>query len=69
VDRHRLPRTIQNVDTAWGSVRMKVATLPDGELRAAPEYEDCRRLSEARDVPLQVLYDAALNAWQARGGA
>jgi uncharacterized protein (DUF111 family) len=56
------------VTTAWGTIRLKVATLPDGDQRAAPEYEDCRRLSEDRDVPLQVLYDAAINAWQARGG-
>jgi hypothetical protein len=57
------------VNTAWGAVRVKVATLPDGEQRAAPEYEDCRRLSEDRGLPLQTLYDAALTAWHTRGPA
>ncbi len=64
LDRHHLPRTLVSVDTAWGPVRVKVATLPDGEQRAAPEYEDCRRISEARDVPIGVLYEAALGAWR-----
>jgi hypothetical protein len=68
-DRHRLTRETVTVDTAWGSIRMKIATLPDGEWRASPEYEDCRRLSEARDVPLQTLYDAALTAWHSHGGS
>jgi pyridinium-3,5-bisthiocarboxylic acid mononucleotide nickel chelatase len=68
LNRHRLARETITVTTAWGTIRLKVATLPDGEQRAAPEYEDCRRLSDERDVPLQVLYDAAINAWQARGG-
>ncbi|MDZ7669128.1 MAG: nickel pincer cofactor biosynthesis protein LarC [Gammaproteobacteria bacterium] len=63
VDRHHLARETITVDTAWGPVRVKVATLPDGERRGAPEYEDCRRISEARDVSLAVLYEAALAAW------
>jgi pyridinium-3,5-bisthiocarboxylic acid mononucleotide nickel chelatase len=64
VDRHRLERDTVTVETPWGAVPVKVATLPDGEQRAAPEYEDCRRLSEAHDVPLQTLYQAALSGWR-----
>jgi hypothetical protein len=69
VDRHRLTRETVSVDTAWGPIHLKVATLPDGTQRASPEYEDCRRLSDAREVPLQTLYDAAVAAWHAGGVA
>ena len=64
VDRYRLERQVEQVQTAWGPVRVKAATLPDGSRRAAPEFEDCRQLSEASGVPLQTLYDAALAAWR-----
>ena len=67
VDRYRLERRVEQVETAWGPVRVKEATLPDGSRRAAPEFEDCRQLSEASGVALQTLYDAALAAW--RGGS
>jgi pyridinium-3,5-bisthiocarboxylic acid mononucleotide nickel chelatase len=68
VDRHHLPRETHSVETAWGMLRIKVATLPDGSRKAAPEYEDCRRLSEQHDVSLQDLYDAGLAAWRSRSG-
>ncbi|MEQ8857784.1 MAG: nickel pincer cofactor biosynthesis protein LarC [Pseudomonadales bacterium] len=64
LDRHHLPRTQITVQTAWGPVRVKVATLPDGEQRAAPEYEDCRRISEARDLAMSIVYEAVLTAWR-----
>ncbi len=66
VDRHHLERRVEQVDTVWGPVRVKVATLLDGSRRAAPEFEDCRRLSEVSGVPLQTLYDASLAAWRDR---
>jgi len=57
--RQCLPRTTEAVETRFGSVRVKVAHLPDGTTRAAPEYEDCRRLAETHGVPLQEVYRAA----------
>jgi uncharacterized protein (TIGR00299 family) protein len=59
VTRSCLPRSSQQVNTPYGPVRIKVAHLPTGETRAAPEYEDCRRLAEAHGVPLQEVYRAA----------
>jgi uncharacterized protein (TIGR00299 family) protein len=57
--RHCLARTIHTVETPYGSVRVKVAGLGDGQVKAAPEYEDCRRLAEASGVPLREVYRAA----------
>lgn len=69
VTRHHLPRELVNVTTSWGPIRLKVATLPDGSRRAAPEFEDCRRISETSGVPLQTLYEAALRAWREPTGS
>jgi len=56
VERRRLPREIREVQTRYGAARVKVAFADGRVLRAAPEYEDCRRLAEANGVPLrQVL--------------
>ena len=48
--------------TPWGEVSVKVATLPDGSERAAPEYEDCARLAHEHNVPLQRVMQAAQSA-------
>ena len=68
VDRHRLPRRSVTVDTVWGPVRVKIAVLPDGGERVSPEFEDCRRISDAHDVPLSTVYQAALAARLSDGG-
>ena len=43
-------------------VAVKVATLPDGSERAAPEYEDCARLAREHNVPLQRVMQTAQSA-------
>ena len=59
VTRHCLARTTHTVETLYGPVRVKVATWGDGQAKAAPEYEDCRRLAEASRAPLREVYRAA----------
>ena len=58
MDRYCLPREMVTVETRFGSVAAKVAQLPDGRRRVAPEYEDCRRVAEAHGVPLWEVYRA-----------
>ena len=60
VERRCLERTSETVETPYGLVRVKVATLPDGTTKCAPEYEDCKRAAEAHNVPLRMVYEAAL---------
>lgn len=62
VERHCLARSIETVETAYGPVRVKVARWGEGQAKAAPEYEDCRRLAEAQGVPLRDVYQAAAQA-------
>lgn len=59
VQRLLLPRAESTVTTAWGAVRVKVVTLPDGSRRATPEYDDCKRVATAHDVPAGRVYAAA----------
>ena len=52
------------MSTAYGAVTMKVALLNGRALKAAPEYEDCRRIADEKGVRLQDVFDAATAAWQ-----
>ncbi|MFN8497299.1 MAG: nickel pincer cofactor biosynthesis protein LarC [Anaerolineae bacterium] len=63
VDRLSLPREIVMVETEYGPIAAKVATLPSGLRRAAPEYEACRVVAEARGVPLWQVYRAVERAY------
>jgi len=64
VERYSLPRRSASVTTPWGPVSVKIAHLPGGGERAAPEHEDCRRISESAGIPLTEVYDAASRAWR-----
>ncbi len=33
-----------------------------------PEYEDCRKIAEAKELPLKLVYNAAINAMQSFKG-
>lgn len=59
--RHSLKREIREVETPYGRVRVKIAHLPNGSTKSAPEYEDCRKLAEQSGAPLQEIYQAAQN--------
>ena len=57
--RHVLPRESHDVETRWGTLEGKLATLPGGAQRFSPEYEACRRISEANEVSIQTVYQEA----------
>ncbi|RWX49704.1 TIGR00299 family protein [Candidatus Electrothrix marina] len=57
VQRMTLPRTSIEVITPWGTVRAKkIETAED--VRITPEYEDCVKLAEEQNIPLQKIYAA-----------
>jgi uncharacterized protein (TIGR00299 family) protein len=60
-----LARQPCQVETPWGPVAGKVAHLPDGSRRFAPEFDDCRRLAERRSIPLAAVTAAADAAFRA----
>jgi hypothetical protein len=60
VERRCLARSSEIVQTPYGPVGVKVAVLPDGITKRAPEYEDCRKAAQIHGVPLREVYAAAL---------
>lgn len=52
--------------TPWGTVRIKVARWPSGQIaNASPEYEDCRKLATEHNVPLKRLMQEAMRSFAA----
>jgi uncharacterized protein (TIGR00299 family) protein len=62
-ERRVLARQWETVHTAFGEVRIKVARLNGHIRQASPEFEDCRKLAEAKNVPLQRVMDEAMRSW------
>jgi uncharacterized protein (DUF111 family) len=58
IERLIAQRSEREVDTPWGTVRVKVKLLGQTEV-LAPEYEDCARVARAAHVPLRDVYAAA----------
>ena len=54
---HRVPleRSIVEVQTLWGIVRGKQSILK-GQLQFSPEFEDCRTIALAENIPLKQVY-------------
>ncbi|MGH9498714.1 MAG: nickel pincer cofactor biosynthesis protein LarC [Terriglobales bacterium] len=61
--RQSLSRKWVTVDTRWGQVRMKVASMNGTVTNYAPEYEDCRRIAAENHVPLKSVMQEALQKY------
>lgn len=55
VQRWILARETKTIKTRYGEVRAKIVTQPDGSQRAAPEYDDLKKLAAAKRIPIQKL--------------
>ena len=57
VQREKLARRIELVETPFGSVRVKVSQNREGRIHhVSPEYEDCRRLALETEIPIREVY-------------
>jgi uncharacterized protein (DUF111 family) len=63
-----LAREAFTVETPFGPITGKIATLPDGSQRFTPEYDSCHRVATASGTPLVELMMAATCAWRAATG-
>ncbi|MGB8476267.1 MAG: nickel pincer cofactor biosynthesis protein LarC [Candidatus Acidiferrum sp.] len=62
--RRVLPREWIKVATSLGDVRVKVSRV-NGRIRhATPEYEDCRKVAEEKNVPLQLVIAEAMRSYE-----
>ncbi len=63
VQREKLNRTIEWVETPFGRVRVKVSQDAERKIhRHSPEYEDCLRLSQETKTSVMEVYQEALLA-------
>lgn len=67
VERVELERTLVQVETEYGSVRVKVGTLGGAVVGAHPEYEDCLERAKELGVAVKEVMSAAVAAYRARG--
>jgi uncharacterized protein (TIGR00299 family) protein len=67
--RRVLERRIESVETAYGSVRVKVAVEGGRALHFQPEYDDCARLANEAGVPLLEVQAAATAEYRKKRGA
>ncbi|HOM70740.1 MAG TPA: nickel pincer cofactor biosynthesis protein LarC [Armatimonadota bacterium] len=62
-DRICLDRRWQEVETDYGRIRIKIGELGGKIINASPEYEDCKKAADAHNVPVKLVYDAAVAAY------
>lgn len=66
VRRRVLARQMETVPLRGGAVRIKVATVGPGRTKAAPEYQDCKRIAEQTGRPVRDVMDEAMLAYRKR---
>jgi hypothetical protein len=57
--RFKAGRETRQVETPWGTVRVKLKLLGEQVISASPEYEDCAALARRAGVPLAEVMEAA----------
>lgn len=60
VERRALPREFVKVSTRFGEVRVKVSRAAGRVQHASPEFDDCRKLAEEKNVPLHEVMEQAM---------
>ncbi len=66
LSRLKLARRMENVETPYGPVRVKVGTWRGRTASVHPEFEDCRARAAERGVPLKDVMEAARSAYHGR---
>jgi uncharacterized protein (TIGR00299 family) protein len=64
VYREILERRIKKVKTKYGAIRIKTGVLNGKLMSISPEYEDCRKISEKKNIPLKKIYQEAIDIYQ-----
>src|SRR6266849_5251286 len=59
VQRFKAQRTFEQIETPIGPMLIKVKRLGARIISATPEYEECQRLAQERDLPLEEVYNVA----------
>lgn len=61
-----LERSMEEVETEFGRVRIKTGRKDGRLLSASPEYEDCKTAAQKHDVSTRVVYEKAVDAFRGK---
>ena len=67
-ERLEADRHMAKVETKYGTVTCKVAAYDGHIVNVAPEYEECCRVAREKKVPLKLVQQEAMKAFEARLG-
>ena len=62
-ERLKVHRRLEEVDTMFGKVGVKIFQDSDNVMNVSPEYEDCKRIARERKVPLRKIYEEVLTSF------
>ena len=65
MERIKLPRQMEEIETGFGRVRVKVSTTKNVST-VKPEYEDCKKIAQARGIPLRHVYYEVVKSYHAQ---
>lgn len=62
-DCHRLGRSFEEVETAWGTFHVKVGYYKGEPVQFAPEFRECEEAAKRHGVPLKAVYEEVRKAY------
>ncbi len=65
IGRKKLSRDLREVETSYGTIRVKVSRLGEETLTVMPEYEDCKRIAKEKNIPLKTVMEEAKKSYNA----
>ena len=64
MERTVLKREQKSLETPWGKAELKLCTLPDGIVRAYPEYESAAAMAQREGISYREAYDRIREYWK-----
>ena len=64
VNRDKLSRDLIEIETKWGTIQAKRGFMKDKHIKTIPEFEDCRKIAVANDIPIREVYETAIRIHQ-----
>ncbi|MBD3181755.1 nickel pincer cofactor biosynthesis protein LarC [Candidatus Poribacteria bacterium] len=62
-DRKKLAREIVDVETPYGKIKAKLARMGSNVIKVIPEYDDCKKISQDKNVPFLRVQQSVLDSW------
>lgn len=64
-----LERRLEEIETKFGTIRVKIGEKNGSPQTASPEYDDCKTAAKKHGVPVKVVYETARAAFQKNKGS